>query len=553
MKNIDKKQEIEKKFNAMKNEANVWEASWKELATWIRPTRGQFEGDIVNDGSLLDYKNELLNNTPQIAVRTFASGMLSGMTSPARKWFKLEVEDKEINEIEEVKLWLEKVEEILRDIFSKTNVYGALYILYEEIGIFGTAIIILEKDIENVINVRNLTAGQYYLANDEKGKVNTFAREFSMTVAQIVDKFGYENVSVDIKVSYDNNELQIKKTIRQLICPNRNRNINKIDNLNMPFASYYFEKGSDTEKFLRISGYKIFPILAPRWGLTTTADIYGKDSPGWESLGDVKMLQDIEKDEIWGVEQSINPPKLMDDSIEEFDFSPGGVTRFNSLNPNTAGVRNLDISGVDISKIEKKIQNTQNRIGTTWYANLFLMLSSMDDTRKTATEIIQREEEKLLVLAPALERINNEGITPLIDYTFQALLDFDLLEEPPEELQGKNLKIEYISTIAQAQKMIGTKTIEQLIAFAGNIVAVAPDVLDNLDLDEVIKLYGNKLGTSPKIMRSKEAVAAIRDARAKQQQQIQQQEQAMNMVQGAKVLSETEIQDNTALGQLVGE
>ena len=542
---------INSKFNNMKKEASVWTSSWKDIAEWTRPSRSKDEGDKINDGTEFDAQH-LLNGTSQLVVRTFASGMLGGMTSPSRKWFRLQVEDKELNLDNEVKQFLERAENAISIVFSKSNVYEVLYSMFEEIGLFATACAIIEEDYDTVIRLKNFTAGEYYLANDSTGRVNSMAREFTMTVSNVVEMFGIDNVSSNVKNSYDNKEFEKNVIVRHIIMPRKQIDSSKKDNLNMPYASYYWEKSSNENKFLRESGYKAFPVIAPRWGLVATSDVYGKNSPGWEGLGDAKMIQELEEDSLVNLALIAKNPLLVDADIDDYDLRPAGITRVSNLDSSN-GVRPVDIVQADIERIDRKILRVEDRLGRVWYTDLFLMFSSNDDPRATATEIIKKDGEKMLVLAPALEKVNNEGLGPLIDITFTKLLEAGMLGDIPESLDGSEIKIEYISTIAQAQRMIGTSSIEQLIGFTGNLVAVDPTVLDNLDLDQAINEYADKLGVSAKIVRSKEAIAEIRQGRAEQQQKAEAQQEAGAMVQGAKVLSDTKIQDNTALSALMGE
>jgi hypothetical protein len=101
--------------------------------------------------------------------------------------------------------------------------------------------------------------------------------------------------------------------------------------------------------------------------------------------------------------------------------------------------------------------------------------------------------------------------------------------------------------------MIGTTSIEQLSAFVGNLSAVNPEVLDTIDFDEIVNQYSEKLGVPASIMRSKEMIAAIRESKANAQLAAQQQQEAAEMIQGAKVLSETEVRPDNVLGQMVGQ
>ena len=542
---------LNKKFNSMKNEASDWVYSWEDIARWERPSRGKFEGDVVNDGEEPNYQ-EIINNKIQLLVRTYASGMLSGMTNPSRKWFRLLVEDETLQNDHDVKIWLEKAEELIAKIFSKSNVYGALYSMYEEVGLFATGCAFIESDFETVIRLRNFTIGEYYLGNDYTGRVNSFAREFSMTVSQIVDEFGINNVSIGTKISYENKDFDKNVVVRHCIYPRNQFDDSKKDNLNMPYVSYYWEKGAAKEdEFLSEGGYKIFPVIAPRWNLVATSDIYGKDSPGWECLGDAKTIQVMEKDKLINQALIARPPMLIDSDIEDWDLNPNGITRADLMTGNN-GVRPIEIVQADLGKIDASIKEIEDRMGDIWYANLFMMFASSDDPKMTATEVIKRDAEKMLVLAPALERINNEAISPLIDIVFDKILEEGLLENAPESLQGQNINIDYISTIAQAQKMVGIGSIQQLLAIVGNLTAVDPSVIDNIDLDAITKETADKLGIPEKLLRSKEAVQQIRDARAEEIARQEAAQQAQEMVQGAKVLSDTEIRPNTALTDLVG-
>jgi len=545
------KQKIERRFNDLKNDASDFLESWQILSEWIQPNRGSFDDADPEKGTLLDNQDNI-NNNPRLANRTFAAGMYSGMTNPSRNWFRLEIEDEEEENSHAVKVWLEALEKKTRTIFAQSNIYQSFYSMYEEISMFGSTAALMEEDFEKVVRLRTFTAGEYFLGNDNNGKVNTFAREFAMSISNIVDEFGIDNVSPGVKSQYNNKNLDSTVIVRHLITPRKYIANDNKSNLNMPFASYYWEKGGEETKLLKESGYKQFPILAPQWGRTKTSDIYGKGSPGWDSIADIKQMQTMEKDKLYNLALISDPPVTIDSDIEGIDLQPGGITRVNSITSTNTGINPVFSIQADMEKIEFSIRVVADRINKTFYSDLFLMFSQSNDPKMTATEVITRDSEKMLALAPVLDSINNELISPLIEYTVAKIIENGLIEEPPEELQGREIKIDYISMIAQAQKMVGTNSIEQLVAFIGNLSAVDPTVLDNIDFDETTKIYSTKLGVSPKMLRSKGDIAALREARATQMANQQMQENALASIDGAKVLSQTKIQDNTALTELTG-
>lgn len=535
---------FEQRFNAMKQEAQSWTAAWKDLASYIRPTRGFFD-ELPNQGKTVDHKT-IIDGSPARSSRILAAGMTSGLTSPSRPWFKLGFGDSAANEFTPGKLWLDMCQQRMMTIFSKSNIYGVLHALYEEIGPFGTGAAIILEDYNDVIRGRNFTIGEYYLGAGANGRVNSFARLYYMTVAQMVTEFGLDNCPDVVKSYYKDNKVDQWCKIYHLIEPNDDRIDGKKDFMNMPYRSVYWAEQSENDSFLKYSGFEDFPILAPRWDLTTTADIYGK-SPGWEAIGDVKMLQKMQRDKLIALDKMVDPPLQADSSVEgEVNSLPGGVTRTSSMTPN-GGVRPAYQVQPDLQSLEISIEKTQNAIGKTFYTDLFLMLAQSDRRQMTAREVVEKHEEKLLMLGPVLERLESELLDPLIDRTFNIMLRAGLVPPAPKELQGMDIKIDYISMLAQAQKMVGTTAIEQAVGFVGNLAGVFPSVLDNIDSDEVVNEYADMLGVPAKIIRSKEDVAAIREAKQKAQEEAAQAQNMGATVQGAKVLSDAKLGTNSAL------
>lgn len=540
---------FEQRLSALIQESQSWESQWKDLATYIQPTRGFFD-ETPNWGAAPDYK-KLIDGSSVRAVGVLAAGMHSGLTSPSRPWFRLGTPDSDLMKFQPVKEYLGFAQNRMLDVFAKSNIYGVLFSIYEEVGAFGTGCAILLEDFQTVIRGRNFTVGEYQIATGPDGRVNGYGRKYWMTVSQLVSDFGLENCSESVKNMWAKGEADKFFKVCHLIEENNDRIPGKEDFRNMPWRSVYWEESSPQDTFLRVHGFPDFPILAPRWGTTTTADVYGK-GPGWFALGDIKMLQKMQLDKLLALDKLVNPPMQQDGTVQgEVNTLPGGVTFSSAQHPN-AGVRPAYQINPDIQALEFSIEKTQGQISKAFYADLFLMLAQSDRRQITAREVVERHEEKLLMLGPVLERLQSELLGPLIDRTFSIMLRNGLLPPPPRELQGMDLKVEYISMLAQAQKMVGTTSIEQMAAFAGNLAAVSPGVLDVIDLDEGLHEYGEMLGVPPKMLRSRELVAQIRADRAKQQQAAMAAQNMGQMVQGAKVLSETPVGENSALDAIMG-
>jgi hypothetical protein len=522
---------------ALKSERSSWDNHWLQIAQYQFPRAGRFLTADTNEGKK---RNQLIHdNTAVFAVRTLAAGMMSGVTSPARPWFRLGLADRDLMEFAPVKQWLHDAGEIMRQVFASSNTYNTLHQCYEELGAFGTWADVVLPDFDNVIHHYPMTIGEYYLAHDYRGRVDTLAREMKMTIGQMVAQFGKEKCSQAVRNLYDRGAYDVWVDVVHMIQPRRNRDMRKRDARNMPWESVYFEPGREAgEQYLSESGFKQFPVLAPRW-VVTGNDIYGR-SPGMEALGDVKQLQFEQQRKAQAIEYQVNPPLQIPTAYKDAAQSrlPGGVMYVDAMSPG-GGVRSAFEVNLRLDFLMDSIRDTRERIRQAYYADLFLMLASQPAMgRMTATEVAERHEEKLLMLGPVLERIHNELLSPLIDITFDRCMESNILPPPPEEIQGVDLDIEFISVLAQAQRAVAVNGMERLVSTAVSLAPVRPEILDKINFDQVIDDMGNAFGVNPAIVISDDDAAAARAQRAQQAAAMQAAATAPTMVQTAKTASD---------------
>lgn len=534
-------------FDQLKAEYDLWTSGWKELVRFVAPTSGNFAEDAnTKRGQKIDHKT-ILDNTAARAVDILSAGMMSGLTSPSRSWFELTLDGPQEQLTHNVSTWLYDVKQIIERVFAKSNLYATLRNFYEEMAVFCTAVFLVEEDYDTVIHCVPMTIGEFMLAHDARGRVDTYAREFAMTTAQMVSEFGYENVPQRVQQEYVNKKYNNTHTVRHLIAPNRDRKYGKIGNKNMPFVSVYWTEGHP--RFLRESGYEDFPVIASRWELKRPNDSYGR-GPGWRVLGDVKMLQKMQKKKLEALDKSIDPPLMVSSKVQgEVNLFPGGLTRYNSTTD--AGVKPIYQVQPDLQNTEYSIEKTRKSISEQFFADLFLMISNVDAGKMTATEVAERAQEKMMILGPVLERLKNELLDPLIERAFNICNRAGILPPPPEEIQGRELQVSYISMIAQAQKATGLNSIRQAAQFAAELAqiqaATGSEVLDNVDFDGALREGLAAIGATPKMVRAEEDVQAARENRAKQQQVLAQQAQMESAVKSAKALSETPLNTGSAL------
>ena len=543
-----------RRLSGLKTDRSAYDAHWKELADYVLPRSVVFSTSDYNKGGKIN--QNILDNTATLALRTLASGMMAGLTSPARPWFRLTTSDPYMMEQNGIKEWLFDVENRMREVFAKSNLYNILPNAYQDLGLFGTAAFEVCEDFEDVIRCYPYSIGEYWLANSHRLSVDTCYREISMTVDQIVGRFGLYNCSEAIKNQYNRGNYDQRFDIIHVVEPNRDHRPNCMLAKYKAFTSVYFEKGSNRDgKYLRESGYDEFPILCPRWSLPGNS-VYG-ESPGMMALIDIKGLQLSQRRKLQGIDKMVNPPMIGDTQLRNQRASvlPGDITYISGMVSGNVGLRPIYEVNPRLNELGMDIQETQNRIRRTFFEDMMTMLATGDNSQMTAREVEERHQEKLLVLGPVMERLNDELLDPLIDRTFNIMTRRNMLPPPPQALEGMDLRVEYISIMGQAQKMIGTGSVERLAGFAGNLAAVKPEVLDKIDFDQTLDEYANMLGVPPRMVRSDDQVGEIRAAKAKaaQAQQMQQMvPMAGEAASAAKVLSETDVNSQNALTQMLG-
>lgn len=507
-----------KRWGMLKTERSSWMPHWRELSDYTLPRAGRFFRQDRNLGT--KRYNNIYDSTATRALRVLGAGLMGGATSPARPWFRYAVADLDLMKNEGIKIWLNDCLRISLNVLQKSNTYRTLQSMYEELGLFGTAANIIMDDYNKVICNYPSTCGEYAIAANYRGEVDTIYREFEKPVAGVVGEFGYKNCSNTVQQLYDRGTLDAWVPIIHAIEPRSNRDRSQNDQKNMAWKSCYFESTQQRDgKYLREGGMKQFRAIAPRWALSG-GDIYG-NSPGMEALGDTKQLQHEQLRKAEGIDFQTKPPLQIPSSLKNSDVNrfPGGLTPYDGASPG-AGIRTLFDVTLNLEHLLQDIQDVRDRIRQSYYTDLFLMLSQ-DTGDKTATEVAELHEEKLLMLGPVLERLHNELFAPLIDNVFHRCIEANLFPPPPQELQGQELNIEFVSMLAQAQRAVETNSVDRFVNSMGVIAAFNPQVIDNFDADKWAEKYSDMLGIDPELVIAGDKVAMIRQQRAQAQEQAQ--------------------------------
>lgn len=544
------RKEILQRWTHLKSERATWFAHWAEITQYLLPRAGRYFVQDRNRGGRRH--NNIIDSRGTKALGTLAAGLMSGMTSPARPWLRFATRDPALMRSHAVKLWLSQVTMIVLDVFRRGNSYHALHAMYRELGAFGTAASVVLEDQKDVMRHYTLTAGEFCLAQDWRGTTCTMYREFEKTVGELVKEFGKDKVSPTVRTLFDRGQLDAWVPVIHAVEPRADRDPTKKDGLNMAWASTYIEAGSDREA-LRESGYRYFNVLAPRWDVAG-GDIYG-NSPGMEALGYIKQLQQEQLRKSQGIDYMTKPPLQLPTGMKnrEVDALPGGISYIDGAQAPTT--RNLFQVQLDLGHLLADINDVRAGIDSTFFSDLFLMLANGTDARMTATEVAERHEEKMLMLGPVLERLNDELLNPMVDMAFRRALEANLIPPAPPELQDQELNVVYVSMLAQAQRAIGTNSIDRYVMGLGQVAQFKPQVLDKFNEDEYAEIYGDMLGVDPSVIVGSEQVAIVRQQRAAQQQQAQQAAINNQRADTAQKLGSTPTQggDSTALQDVLNQ
>lgn len=549
-------QRYAKLITQLKNERTTWEPRWRDVVDYIMPLRGRLGGDAVSEHNRGDRsQSKILDPTATQDADTLSSGMMVGITSPARPWFQLATPDDDLNDWSPAKRWLEEVARREANLFRASNLYNVLPEVYLDLGGLGTTALGFMEDDEDVYRFQPFPIGTYYLATGNRSSIDTVVICEAKTVRQVVIEYGFDACSLKVQALWNAGNTEQAVEVWQVICPNDEQDGKRIGAQFKAFRSCHFEGTNEGEKFLRESGFDEMPVLTARWS-TSGRNVYG-DAPGFKVLPDVKALQVLERRLAQGVDKMLNPPLLAPSDLAsgEVDTRPGAVNYYsrNAQASQAQQVVPLYNVNLPIDAVAMLIQKKQAAIHRGLFADLFLMLTF--DARAqppTAAEIYERKEEKLLALGPVLERLNDEFLDPLVGRGFNIMARRGLLPPPPRELEGMPLAVRYVSVMAQAQKLAGLSSQERLIGHVGSIAAIHPEVLDTIDWDKHVEVYADRVGAPATIVRSPEEIAAIRS----QRQQAQQASQAIAGMQGvaktARDLSAAKLGDDNALSQLAG-
>ena len=512
----------------------------------------------------LEINQAILDPTATFATRICAGGLMSGLASPSRPWFKIIPAMRGAVIDDAGRQWLDSIEDIVYTVLARSNFYNSFAQECEDIVIYGTAVNIIYEDAKDLIRCYTPCVGEYYLASGATMRVDGLYRAFVMTVAQMVDFFGLDNCPADIQKLWKEKggALTTERLIAHSIEPNfpiAGTNVGKVKG-DFTWREVYWMYGTGTPFPLAMRGFMDAPFTASRWS-TQSNDAYGR-SPGMDILPDVRQLQVETYRKAQGIEKTVNPPLIGGPELLNKPTSqlPGHLTILNSDVSAGKGIRSIYEQKFDVSDISADIAQIQQRIKVGLFNDLFLMIAEGPKNEKTATEIQAKLTEKMQVIGPVIENLLSESLQPKLKRIFGILRRNNMIPPPPQSMKNVPLDIQFVSILALAQKSASTGGVEALMKLVGEIGAIHPEIFDLPDFDETLQEYNDLLGNKQKLIKDPKVVAAIRQQRAQAQAKQQQAElmaHAANTADkgasAAQTLSQTDVgSGQSALSSILG-
>lgn len=531
---MDKKKLDKAYFEARRRELEVAynqiKPDWQELADYFMPRTVRFLARNVNKAPA---KNKKIKDAATLkAVRNFSSGMMSGATNPATNWFRIKVKGYDLKYDWQSRKWCGNVSDIIRDIFNISNFYVKLPAAYKQLGVFALSVLGLEKDEETVMRVKLLPIGSYRYAKDERGVVDTMCRVYTETAKNLYEKFGKDNVSKAVLQCIEQKRFEEPFEIVHFVEPNAEYNPDSVWAKNKKFISVYYEVSGENDKFLGKSGFDKFPYVVFE-GEENGEDVYPTECCGVNALPDAKQLMAMVVDE-GKIIKKIGSPQMKGPAELKNKKLTDAPATFTENNQNGDGLTPVyQVPPAVVQPLEVLLEAKRQSIYELFFNDLFAMILNTADRGRTATEVNELKEEKMTLLSPLLEQVHS-GLKTVMEWIFLECLERGIIPEPPAQIQGRDLEIEFVSMLAQAQKAQKISGMERFCTFTINLAqAVDPTLARKLNAEKIIDDYADYANIDPEQVVPSEDLQKIRQAQAEKQEQA---EQMAALQQGSEVI-----------------
>jgi hypothetical protein len=519
----DRARVLLKRLDKLAVQRSTWEHHWQEVAEYVVPRKA----DVTKQRSAGDKRMEQIYDGTAIHAAEMLSASLHGMlTNPSMQWFDLAYLDEDLNTDDEAKEYLEAVTEIMQREFQRSNFAEQIHELYSDLVTFGTGVMMIDAAPEGQgVRFGTRHISECYLSEDQFGRVDTVYRKFKMPVRSVAMMFGAENLGDKMQRKLERDPYE-EVTLVHIVMPRTERDVQRIDANNKPYASIYIDPGE--KLIIREGGYDEFPYVCPRWLKSSFEQNYGR-SPAMTSLPDAKMINAMSRVTIMAAQKQVDPPLMVPDDgfMLPIRTTPGGLNFYRGgtrdrIEPLQIGANNP--LGLNLE------EQRRTAIRAAFYVDQLVLGQG---PQMTATEVVQRTEEKMRLLGPVLGRLQAELLQPMIERVFAVLNRQNKLPAAPAFLNNRDLDIEYVSPLAKAQRQSDVQGIVRLFELLSPLAGIDPTVFDHLDTDGLVRYMLHTLSIPARVTKGE---GEIMRERSQRQEQAAMQQQLNEATQTAEAL-----------------
>lgn len=521
-------QKLIKRSDFLFGEKNTWNALWDAITRYIVPRKKGIFGKVPG----AKQTQELYDSTGIHAAERLAFLLNGYLTSPVNRWFTVLPDVEEVEE-ELLKLF-EQASQRQYTVLRNSNFYSQVSEVYLDLVTMGTASLYYKFLGHGSIHFLALPVEEYAIAENEEGEVETLYRRFSLTAENAVERWG-DNAGKSILDTNKKNPYELVPIIHA-VYPRTTRNRDKRDKTNMPFASVHISARDKT--VIAEGGFLRFPFFVPRWA-KSSGEVYGR-SPAMTALPDVKTTNKAREITLKGGGKQINPPLVIqaDAFLKKLDITEGAINEVQMGQDASTAAHPL-VVGVPMDSALVFLNDLRKSVKEIFFADQVETLMAIGGPAKTATEVQIQYELLQQMLGPTLGRIEGELLSPLVRGVFMMLYEEGEFSDLAGYYEGKrpDIKIRYEGVLAKAQRsteVLALQRFEEAVVLSAN---QAPDVVDNINYDDLIRYKAQLLGVPLKIFRPQENVEALREQRAQTQAEDKQAQEALATTEGVKNVS----------------
>lgn len=512
-------------FDKARSDKAPVENAWEDYMHMVVPRKRGIQSTLAPGEKAPE---DVFDDTAIQSNLILAAGLSGYMTNAAQRWFELRPRDESLMTQPEVAQFFSVSQEKMYSVLGNSNFYQQIHEAYIDLGGVGNACMYEDDDFKDVVRFYTRHPREVYIVEDDREEVTLVYRSFPMTAWQAYLFFGEKECGQAVlkAVEEDHDYNKQFQFIHHVRIRNK-RDPRKIDGKNKPFASYWVSVAD--KKTIREGGYEEFPYFCPRF-YKNSGEVYGY-GPSYACYPSIKRLNNATEMYEDAAKQDTYPPWLAehDGMMGTLDLRKDAINYQKQPLSNGQAIqslkhdRNVQI-GIDY------MERQALKVRAAFFVDLFLMMTNGGNM--TATEVIQRSQEKMLILGPVLGRLQNELLNPVIYRTFNIMLRRGILPPVPQALQGKEWDVVYVSPLAKAQRAVQANDMQTFLMVMQQMSAYAPQVIDKLNVDKITDKFSKVYSVDPDIINDDDAVKTIRNNRTAQQEQ---QNKLQMMMAGAKI------------------